>query len=290
MYNILVKKYHNQYYDNIYLHDVNLKYPHVDDQHMSHLLKRRDYVYDKNFPYRLKGFKNRLLTLLYRAGLILFAIPVVKIMYGLKIEGKKNVKKYKEMTKNKAMISISNHTVFSDFLIISSLRHKVPTIPMWSEGAESRYGMIIRRALDGIVIARDSMIGLAYAYREMREVTTEGKWLHIFPEAAAWPLYPCLKNFKLGAFRLAYEQKLPILPMAVVFREPKRFARIFKKSACASLKVGEPVRPNLELEKDASIKDLLDRCYDSMLSMMGFKSREQNEEIRQKIYDLQANK
>ena len=132
-------KYRNRYFGNIYLHDTNIKYPHIDDQHMVIYPKYHDYVYDKDFPYRLKDKWNRFLSFWLHVILVMVGMPAIKLMYGLKIKGKANIKKYFKLNGNrKAMISTCNHTVATDFIMVSSTRHKVPIIPMWQEGAESK--------------------------------------------------------------------------------------------------------------------------------------------------------
>lgn len=280
-------KYKNRYFGDIYLHNTELKYPHVDNQHMVVFPKKYSYTYDKDFPYRLKDKWNRFIGFWLRLILLFIGIPATKLMYGLKVKGKENVKKYFKLNGNrKSMISTCNHTVGTDFLMISSLRFKIPIIPMWQEGAESKMGMTIRRAL-GLVVPKDDMRGIAYSYREMQEVLKEGKWLHVYPEAASWPLYPCLREFHRGTFALAYDFDLPILPIGVKFREPKGLYRLIKKSACATITVGEPLLINKSLERNAAIEDLKERTFNATLHLLGIKDKEENNKVRSEIYKLQ---
>lgn len=190
------------------------------------------------------------------------------------------------MVTKKTMISVCNHTVASDFMMVSATRHKVPIIPMWQEGAESKSGMLFRRTLGLVVPKKDNLKGVAYSFREMKEVLKEDKWLHIYPEAASWPLYPCLREFHKGAFTLAHDFDLPILPMAVRFREPKGLYRLIKKSACASITIGEPLLINKTLERQIAIDDLKDRTFNVMLNLLGIKDQEENQQIRKQIYNI----
>ncbi|MCQ2794917.1 MAG: 1-acyl-sn-glycerol-3-phosphate acyltransferase [Bacilli bacterium] len=279
-------KYNNHYFGDVYLHNSKLKYPHVDKQHMVIYPKKYDYVYDKNFPYRLKDPWNKFLGFWLQRIILWIGAPGVKVMYGLKVKGKENIKKYFKLNGNrKAMISTCNHTVATDFIMISSTRHKTPIIPMWQEGAESKKGMMFRRTV-GLVVPRDDMKGIAYSYREMREVLKEDKWLHIYPEAASWPLYPCLREFHKGAFTLAYDFDLPILPMGVRFREPKGLYRLFKKSACATISIGEPLLINKSLERSAAVEDLKERTFNATLHLLGIKDKEENQKVRNEIYNI----
>ena len=146
--------------------------------------------------------------------------------------------------------------------------------------------MLFRRAVGLVVPKKDNLKGIAYSYKEMKEVLNENKWLHIYPEAASWPLYPCLRDFRRGTFTLAYDFDLPILPMGVRFREPKGLYRLFKKSACASLTIGEPILANKNLERNEAIDDFKLRTFNATLHLLGIKDQEENQRIRQEIYNI----
>lgn len=279
-------KYNNHHFGNIYLHNDKLKYPHVDNQHMVIYPKYHNYTYDKDFPYRLKDPWNKFLGFWCRLIVHVFGFPATKLMYGLKIKGKENINKYYQLNGNrKAMISTCNHTVATDFMMVSMTRHKIPTVPMWQEGAESKSGMLFRRTL-GLVVPKDDLKGITYSYLEMQKVLKEDKWLHIYPEAASWPLYPCLREFHKGAFTLAHEFDLPILPMGVKFREPKGLYRLIKKSACATISVGEPLLINKSLDRVSAIEDLKKRTFNATLHLLGIKNKEENQKVRNAIYNI----
>lgn len=263
----------------IYIHDKTIKYPDEDFKHMIIKEKIHDYIYDDKFMYRLKGFKYSFLRFWYKVGLILLIQPMCLIRYGLKIKGKKNIKKYKKISKSKAMITTCNHTTEWDFLFVSKSRYfRFPEYPAWQEGIESKLGDLIRIS-GGIPVPINSKYGVIYSYNAMKDVLKEGKWLHIFPEACCWSFYPAIRPFQKGAFKLAYEMDLPILPMAVTYRKPKFIYKVFKKHPNATLNIGEPIVINKSLNKQDSIIDLMNRCHLETIKLIGLESEEENKEV-----------
>ena len=264
---------------NIYIHDPNLKYPSNDFDHMIKSEKVHNYEYTKDFDYRLRGFKNKFIQFLFKILLIILVQPVCALRYALRIKGKSNIKKYKKLSKSKSMISICNHTTEWDTIFVSTSRYfHFPEFPIWQEGAESKSGMFYRYA-GGLVMPYNSLKGTYYSYKAMKDVLDEGGWLHVFPEAACWAFYPAIRTFKPGTFTLAYETNLPVLPMAVTYRENKGIYKLFKKHPNACLNIGEPVQIDYSLPKKEAIIDLEKRCHLSLIKLVGIDSEEENEKI-----------
>ena len=195
--------------------------------------------------------------------------PVCYIRYLLRIRGKKNFRRYKNIAGKKGMLTICNHTTEWDVLFVMTSRpFHFAEFPIWQEGAESKSGDFYRHA-GGIVTPTYSLKGMNYAYEAMREVLKEGKWLHVFPEAACWKFYPAIRPFKAGIFKLAVEEDMPVLPMAVKYRKPNFIYRLFKKHPNATLLIGEPIVPNRSLEYRERIDDLMKRSRLEMMNLLG---------------------
>ena len=270
-----------------YIHDENILYPNEDFTHMIENEKVHNYIYDKDFMYRLKGFKYSFIRFWMKFVLITIVQPFCIIRYGLKIKGKKHIKEYKKLTGKKSMITICNHTTEWDILFVSKSRYfHFPEFPAWQEGIESKSGMLYRLA-GGIALPIHDKHGTIYSYNAMKDVINEGKWLHIFPEAACWSFYPAIRPFKRGAFKLAYEMDMPILPMAVKYRKPK-LNKPFKKHPNATLFIGSPIKVNKELAKNDAIDDLMARSHLALINLVGIESEEENLKIINslKTYDV----
>ena len=215
--------------------------------------------------------------------MIILVKPVCFIRYALIIKGKKNIKEYYKMTNSKGMITISNHTTEWDTIFVLLTRYfKFSEFPIWQEGAESKSGMLYRE-VGGIPMPIKSNHGMAYAYKAMVDVVKENKWLHVFPEAACWAFYPAVRTFQNGAFKIAYDLKKPILPMAVSYRKPKGIYKLFKKQPNATIAIGKPLMANYELDRKDAIEDLLVRSRLSVMNLMGIENEQENEEIRNSL-------
>ena len=269
--------------NDIYIHDKNLKYPANDFTHMIESEKAHDYTYDKDFEYRLRGFKHKFVQFVFKTIVLLIVQPVCYVRYALRIKGKKNYRKYKKISGSKGMISICNHTTEWDTVMVMTSRYfKFPEFPVWQEGIESKSGMFFRYA-GGLAMPYNSFKGTYFAYNAMKDVVNEGKWLHVYPEAACWAFYPALREFKEGIFKLAYETKKPILPMVVKYRPNKGLYKLFKKHPNATLIIGEPIETNYSLEKNESIEDLSKRSHLAMVHLLGIESEEENAKLNKQL-------
>ena len=264
---------------NVYIHDPSIKYPDKDFVHMVQSEKVHDYVYDESFPYRMKSPKDKFMKFLFKIVIFLIVKPFCYIRYLLIIKGKKHYREYKRIAPKKGMITVCNHTTEWDVLFVMTSRFfHFAEFPMWQEGAESKSGNFYRHA-GGIVLPTASYKGMNYAYEAMREVIKEGKWLHVFPEAACWAFYPAIRSFRIGAFKLAVEEDMPILPMVVKYRRPNPIYRIFKKHPNASLIIGEPVIPDTSLDPKERAVDLCNRTRLSMMNLLGLDEKSNQEVI-----------
>ena len=267
---------------NIYIHDPSLKYPDRDFVHMIKNEKVHDYVYDESFPYRMKDPKNKFIKFWFRVLILLIVKPACYVRYLLRIKGKKNIRRYKRLAGKKGMITICNHTTEWDVLFVMTSRYfHFAEFPMWQEGAESKSGDFYRHA-GGIVLPTYSYKGMNNAYEAMREVLKEGKWLHVFPEAACWAFYPAIRPFRNGVFKLAVEEEMPILPMVVKYRPNNFIYKIFKKHPNATLIIGEPLLPDTSLDFRERVNDLMNRCRVEMMNLLGL-DEVTNEKVRESL-------
>ena len=263
----------------VYIHDPNLAYPDVDFAHMIETPKVHNYVYDESFPYRLTDPKSKFVRFLARLVILLIVKPLCYIRYGLRIKGKNNIRVYKKLAGKKGMITVCNHTTEWDILFVMTSRYfHFAEFPMWQEGAEGKSGGFYR-TVGGIVLPTLSFKGMNYAYEKLRDVVKEGKWLHVFPEAACWAFYPAIRPFQIGVFKLACEEDMPILPMVVKYRKPKFLYRLFKKQPNATLHIGYPVMPNYELDKELRAKDVCERTRREMMNLLGLDEKRNQEVI-----------
>ena len=78
-----------------YRHDLDYTYPDRSDAHMLVLKRTRDIHLDENFDYMPRGAMFRIKRALVAALLHLIVFPLTHLTHGLRIYGRKNLKKHK---------------------------------------------------------------------------------------------------------------------------------------------------------------------------------------------------
>lgn len=123
----------------------------------------------------------------------------------------KTIRKYKPQ-KNKAYVICPNHCSYLDivttYIAIPEYFHfmgkaELKNIPM--------FGHFFKEM--NIPVDRGSIVSSHKAYQRAAEDLEKGISVAIFPEGTIPETAPRLKSFKNGAFRLAIEKQVPILPV-----------------------------------------------------------------------------
>ena len=89
----------------------------------------------------------------------------------------------------------------------------------------------------------------------------ENKTVHFYPEASLWPYYKKLRKFKNGAFKLAVENNVPIVPMVYKFVKPYGIRKYIKKKPFIELYVLPAIYPDQNLDKKQATEKLKNDVY-----------------------------
>jgi 1-acyl-sn-glycerol-3-phosphate acyltransferase len=100
-------------------------------------------------------------------------------------------------------------------------------------------------------------------------VLDEGKWLHVFPEGSMWFYYPDIRPLKPAVFKFAVEHNKPVVPFVFTYRKRTGLWKLFGKNPLVNLHVGEPILPDLTLDKKEAIDKLHKEAYHIMQVMAG---------------------
>ncbi len=243
--------------------DLGYIYPNRSDEHMITVKHLRDTNFDENYPYLDKSLWYKIKRVVLWIVLNLLAFPVCTIRYGLKIEGRKLLKKHKELFKNGA-ITICNHVLMWDYLcVLKAIRPKLQYHPGWKTNFEGPNGPLIRW-VGGIPVPTDNIRALAKFQKAIDEVLMTKKWLHFFPEGSMWFYYPDIRPLKKAIFKFSVKHNKPIIPMAISFRERKGLWKLLGKKPCATLRIGEPIMPDTTL----SMNDAIDKIHKEAYHIM----------------------
>lgn len=252
-----------------YKEDLGYEYPLRSDEHMLKVKHLVDTNFDEKYNYLDKSkwykFKRGLLWI----GLQLVGFPICcNLIHGLKIHGRKNLKKNKELLKNGA-ITICNHVFMLDYVcVLKAIRPHLQYHPGWKTNFEgSNRGFI--RLVGGIPVPTDNPRAMVMFRRAIDEVLSTGKWLHFFPEGSLWFYYPDIRPLKPAVFKFAVKHNKPIIPLTISFRPRKGLYKLYKKKPCVDIHIGEPLLPDTSLDKNDAADKLHKDAYHIMQIMNG---------------------
>lgn len=187
--------------------------------------------------------------------------PVVwilnKVLFGFRIENKENMRKVED-----GKVTISNHIHPMDCTMNALVNF--PCRTYFTSLASNFKIPVIRhliRLLYAVPIPNKQSQKVRWK-QEIKQALKEGKTVHFYPEGALWPYYEKIREFKKGAFQLAVEANVPIVPIFYQFEEPEGIFSLYKKKKCIYAKVLEPVYPNINLTERERILDLQQRVLE----------------------------
>ena len=231
-------------------------YPMDTDKHYLKVKKNRGIVFDENYKYYDTSKWFRFKRFLFH--LVMYIVyPLDHIRLGLKVEGKKNLKKYKKVIKE-GVVSVSNHVHMWDYITLCKMIRTIkPYVLSWAPNINGENGVMIRYS-GGIPIPENNPRATMAYFRDIKKLLVEDKgWLHIYAEGCMWEFYAPIRPFKRGATLFAVRFNKPIIPIAYSYREPTKLRKkLFKQIARVTAHIGEPIYP------DTSIKDLNEREED----------------------------
>lgn len=195
-----------------------------------------------NYKFIKNGILFRIFSFLTYILAIIVFLPITKIAYGLKINGRKNLK----LVKN--AIFVSNHICTLDFISIFThvtIKHRPYII------ANHRpFHMPIVRHLVKLLRAiplPETPTSTKRFIKEVNNSLSKGSSLLIFPEGAMWNYYHKIRPFMSGAFRFSIKNNVDIVPLVLTYRKPNLFYRIFgRKKPLITINILPPIQPNIQ--------------------------------------------
>ena len=181
-------------------------------------------------------------------------------VYGLRVKGRKNLKKAKKT----GAISVSNHVH-----VLDSVMNALALWPrkMIFTSVKSNFHIPVAGKILGVagVIPVAGSINEAVVFRnELKRILKRKHIVHIYPEGHLINYYSGIRPFGNGAFSLACDSQVPIIPIVIAWRRRRGLYKLFIRSKpCATLYIGAPVFPNRillshEQEEDLRIRTKLE--------------------------------
>lgn len=251
-----------------YRHDLDYTYPERSDQHMLTLKRTREIHLDKNYEYMPHGKAFKVQRACVAALLNLIVFPLMRLTHGLRIYGRKNIRKHRKEFKDGA-ITISNHVFMWDYLcVLKAIRPHISYFPAWKTNFESGFQPYMR-IIGGMPIPEGDIHAMMAFKRDMDKVVESGKWLHVFPEGSLWYFYPDIRPLKPAVFNYAVKYEKPLIPISMSFRPRKGWRKIFGKGPFVDLHIAEPLYACKLLPPREAADELRARAYRIMQEMNG---------------------
>ena len=252
-----------------FIPDAGIEYPDDPTVRMINPPKTHPFDIDENYPYYDESFHfrlNRWLAYLKCRTLVFF---LQHVMWGFKVEGRKNLKKYKQLFQEKGCITTCNHAYRWDMVsVIQATGHSF-FIPMYGENMKTDDYWHMKY-IGGVPIPTGLQAMKKYD-AAMDKWHEKGYWIHLFPEGIRWDFYKPLKPFHKGAFTMAYRWGCPILPCYITYR-PR--TGIYKLTGPANkplitCHIGTPILPDMSLPRKKAVEQLTQQVWDQMLQLGG---------------------
>ncbi|HPT78587.1 MAG TPA: glycosyltransferase [Candidatus Atribacteria bacterium] len=237
------------------LREAGKKYARFGKQYaLEHSVRKMEKVYlsmskkGGNEYYRSVFF--RFLTRLFQ---VVIAYPLLlfwtRFILGVRVYGRKNLRGLR------SALTVCNHVHLLDSALVGLAffprRVIFPTIP---QNIKTLWPGTIVRVLGGIAIP-DSIMELRTFFDEMEFLLMNNCIVHFFPEGELKPYDTSLRDFKKGAFYLAAQARVPIVPMLITFEAPKGLMKLIRKKPVMRLHIGKPIYPiAADLETDSELR------------------------------------
>ena len=212
-----------------------------------------------NDPYRRK---NALTRALYTACYYLIdtlAVAVVYPSFGFKVEGRRNLKEIKG-----GAITVSNHIHGMDgpFLAVSLYPSRITCTSI-----EGNFRLpLVRWPVKwvGAVPIPASTHLLKDFFALTVEQLKAGRKVHFYPEGSLLKNAETIRPFKKGAFHMAADAGVPVIPVSLVRRPATGIYRLFRRKALYTAVILPAVYPDPELSGAKQIEDMKDRAHKGM--------------------------
>jgi 1-acyl-sn-glycerol-3-phosphate acyltransferase len=150
------------------------------------------------------------------------------------------------------VVLVANHSSYLDgFVMVAALPRPVAFVAKAELATHWLTGTILRRLGTVFVERFDTARGIADARGMSDRAGAAGGALLFFPEGT-FDRMPGLLPFRMGAFVIAAEQRVPLVPVAILgTRSMLRSEVWFPRAGRIEVRIGEPVRPAAEADDDA---------------------------------------
>jgi 1-acyl-sn-glycerol-3-phosphate acyltransferase len=186
-------------------------------------------------------FKGRLYRFFSGIFYYVIAIPILfvwtRVILGVKVTGENRLRGLK------GALTVCNHVHMLDSALVAlALFPRKVVFPTLPKNVESLWPGIAVRLLGGVAVP-GNVSELTQFFEEMEYLLIKGRIVHFFPEGELKPYDTSLRSFKKGAFHLAAQARVPVIPISIAFKPPKGISKLYRRKPVMAVHIGEPIFP-----------------------------------------------
>lgn len=254
----------------VYVPETGLAYPEKPDEFILASKKLHEVDVEHGYEFLDKSLKAKFLNVLFYAAIFTLVAVLQKVRYGLKVEGRENLREARPHLKNGA-ITVCNHVYRWDFLaVVNAVGFRRLWFPARAQHLEGGDAVLIR-GVGGIPIPT-SISAMRQFNAAFDELHQKGKWLHVFPETSRWEFYEPIRPFNLGAFKMAVRYQVPLIPLVLSYRKPGGLRKLLGvKHPLLTIHIGKAMLPGAfgGLTKNEAAKKMRLEAHSQMVEMAG---------------------
>jgi 1-acyl-sn-glycerol-3-phosphate acyltransferase len=204
-----------------------------------------------------KGIPTRLLSILFY---YVMAIPLLWLycafVFRLRIQNRSILRR---VSKKGGAVLVANHVHPLDSAMIGlSVFPKKPIFTSIPDNFKQPITGFLVNALGSVPIPTNLTEGRIFFY-ELSRLLRNHRFIHVFPEGELVRFDDTLRPFKRGAFQLAVDAAVPIVPIRIRFKKRKRGILRFLLGHSILMKIGQPQYPDPQLLEREATRDLMER-------------------------------
>ena len=214
------------------------------EEYVCKLRSKQSKIDYTTYKFYNKGKRFRFLKFLHRSVSNVFLRAYLKAVHRVKVIGKENV----AGLRGKGAVIVSNHIHPLDIQMIDTFVF----------GMRSVHWLTLQRNMDlsvhalirnsgGVPIPEDHE-AKKRCLQEMNDVLRDGGLLHICPEGSLVELCDDIRPFKDGAFRFAFYNRVPLVPVTLRFAECNARGKKYRHPHFV-IDVAEPIYPVVPQDK-----------------------------------------
>ena len=199
-----------------------------------------------------------------RAAATVLLWPYFIIMNGFRVRGRKNLYEALSHGSHGGCVTVANHIDLMDapmvgcavgfrriYFVTEASNLCIPVIRHFVAG------------FDGVPLSNDAGQA-ARLYDAMKKALYNGKIVHVYPEGVLVPYCDHLRPFYRGAFKLAADAGVPVVPMIFTYRKAHGLSGHIRKRPYITCSFLPAVYPDMKLPaRDRSVK-IMEQSFSEM--------------------------